>query len=85
MELMVTCSSIFKLRIRENKFKAKENQNLLVYRSNWQFWKNGLPVVPLDIAENQKAVETIEVSPWTCKYSLNSGVPLISKTAVFTL
>ena len=24
MKLMVTCSSIFKLRIRENKFKARE-------------------------------------------------------------
>ena len=52
MKLMVTCSSIFKLRIRENKFKARENQNLLVYRSNWQFWRNSLQVVPLDIEEN---------------------------------
>ena len=31
---MVTCSSIFKLRITENKFKAMENQNLSVYGSN---------------------------------------------------
>ena len=52
MELMVTCSSIFKLRIRENKFKAREYENLLIYISNWQFLKNSLPVVPIDMAEN---------------------------------
>ena len=62
MELMVTCISIFKLRIRENQFKARENQNLLVYGSNWLLWKNSLPVVPIDIAENQKTVETIKLS-----------------------
>ena len=49
---MVTCSSIFNLRIRENKFKARENQKLLLYKSNWLSWKNSLPVVPTDIAEN---------------------------------
>ena len=49
---MVTCSSIFKLRIRENQFKASENQNLLAYRSNWLLWKKSLPVVPIDIADN---------------------------------
>ena len=85
MELMVTCSSISELRIRENKFKAMENQNLSVYRNNWQFCKNSLPVVPIDIAENLKTVETVEVSPQTCKYSLSSLVPLITETAVFTL
>ena len=52
MKLMV--SSIFKLRIRENKFTARENQIHLVYKSNWQFWKNSLPVVPIDTQENQK-------------------------------
>ena len=52
MGLMVTCSSIFKLRIGENQFKVRENQNPLVYRSNWLIWKNSLPVVPIDIAEN---------------------------------
>ena len=82
---MVTCSSIFKLRFRENKFKARENQNHSVFRSNWKFWKNSLPVVPIDIAENWKTVETIEVSPWTCKYSSSSVVPLLAETAVFTL
>ena len=51
MVLMVTCSNIFKLRIRENQFKARENQNLLVYRSNRLLWKNSLPVVPIDIEE----------------------------------
>ena len=45
-------SSIFKLRIRENQFKTKKNQNLLVCRSNYLLWKNSLPVVPIDIAEN---------------------------------
>ena len=85
MELMITCSSIFKLRIRENKFKTRENQNLSVYSSNWQLWKNSLPVVPIDIAENWKTVETIEVSPWTCKYFSSSVVPLLAETAVFTL
>ena len=52
MKLMV--SSIFKLGIRENKFKASENQNHLVDKSNWQFWKNSLTVVPIDIQENFK-------------------------------
>ena len=52
MDLIVTCSSIFKLRITENQFTARENQNLLVYRSNWLLWKNSLAVVPIDIAEN---------------------------------
>ena len=51
MELMVTCSRIFELRLRENKFKTRENQNLLVYRSNGQFLENSLPVVLIDIAE----------------------------------
>ena len=52
MNLMVTCNSIFKLRIRENQFNARENQNVLVPRSNWLLWKNSLAVVPIDIAEN---------------------------------
>ena len=78
MELVVTCSNIFNLRIREKKFKARENQNLLVCRSNSLLWKNSLPVVPIDIAENQKTVETIKVSPGTCNYSLSSLVPLIA-------
>ena len=52
MDLMVTCISIFKLRIRENRFAAVENQKLLVYGSNWQLWKNSLPVVPIDTVEN---------------------------------
>ena len=54
MDLMVTCSSIFKFKIRENQFKARENQKVLVYRSNSLLWKNSLPVVPIDVAEKLK-------------------------------
>ena len=63
MDLMLTFSSIFKFRIKENQIKARENENLLVYRSNWLLWKNSLPVVPIDIAENLKIVKTIKLRP----------------------
>ena len=63
MDLMVTCNSIFKLRIRQNLFKARKDQNFLLYGSNWLLWKNSLPVVPIDIAENLKIVKTIKLRP----------------------
>ena len=53
MDLMVSCSSIFKLRVIGNQFKARENKNRLVYRSNClNAMEKSLPVVPIDIAEN---------------------------------
>ena len=49
--------------IRGNLLKARENQNLVVYRTNWLLWKNSLSVVPIGIVENLKAVKTIKFSP----------------------
>ena len=48
MDLTVTRSAIFQLRLRENKFKARENQTFLLYKSNWLLWRNSLPAVPID-------------------------------------
>ena len=65
--------------IRGNLLKARENQNLVVYRTNWLLWKNSLSVVPIGIVENLKTVKTIKFSPWPCKYSLSSVVHVIAE------
>ena len=49
--------------IRGNLLKARENQNLVVYRTNWLLWKHSLSVVPIGIVENLKTVKTIKFSP----------------------